>query len=194
MIPLLTMGIPGSATAAVLLGALMIHDITPGPELFQSSRELVYTLFASMFLANAMMGIIGVYGSKLFARICDLSKTILYPLIIAVSILGSYAVEKNVVHVILCLVFGLIGWMMKKYKYPAAPVVLGVVLGRMMELNFGQALRAHGITSFLRPFTLVLFAISIAAIVWPLISDRKAAKGKADNGGLRAMIDEDDGE
>ena len=189
MIPLLTMGIPGSSTAAVLLGALMIHDITPGPELFQTSRELVYTLFASMFLANAMMGIIGVYGSKLFARICDLSKTILYPLIITFSILGSYAVEKNVVHVIICLLFGLLGWMMKKYKYPAAPVVLGVVLGRMMELNFAQALRAHGWISFTRPFTLVLFAISIAAVVWPIISERKSSKSK-----LEELIAEDDGE
>ena len=189
MIPLLTMGIPGSATAAVLLGALMIHDITPGPELFQTSKELVYTLFASMFLANAMMGIIGVYGSKLFARICDLSKTILYPLIITFSILGSYAVEKNVVHVIICLLFGLLGWMMKKYKYPAAPVVLGVVLDRMMELNFAQALRAHGWISFTRPFTLVLFAISIVAVVWPIISERKSSKSK-----LEELIAEDDGE
>ena len=189
MIPLLTMGIPGSATAAVLLGALMIHDITPGPELFDKQSELVYTLFASMFLANAMMGIIGVYGSKIFARICDLSKTILYPLIIAFSILGSYAVEKNVVHVIICLVFGLIGWMMKKYKYPAAPVVLGVVLGRMMELNFTQALMVGGWSTFLRPFTLILFAISLAAIIWPIISDRRAAKGKGDS---RAILADDE--
>lgn len=185
MIPLLTMGIPGSSTAAVLLGALMIHDITPGPELFQTSRELVYTLFASMFLANVMMGVIGVYGSKAFARICDLSKTILYPLIFTFAILGSYAVEKNLVHVIICLVFGLIGWLMKKYKYPAAPVVLGVVLGRLMELNFCQALMVGGWSSFLRPFTLILFAISIAAIVWPILSEKKKNKG-----GLEAMIAE----
>ena len=186
MIPLLTMGIPGSSTAAVLLGALMIHDITPGPELFQSSRELVYTLFASMFLANALMGVIGVYGSKAFARICSVSKTILYPLIFCFSILGSYAVEKNLVHVIICLVFGLIGWMMKKYKYPAAPVVLGVVLGRLMELNFCQALMVGGWGSFLRPITLVLFAISLAAIVWPIISEKKKTK----KSGLGAMIAE----
>lgn len=185
MIPLLTMGIPGSSTAAVLLGALMIHDITPGPELFQTSRELVYTLFASMFLANVMMGVIGVYGSKAFARICDLSKTILYPLIFTFAILGSYAVEKNLVHVIICLVFGLIGWLMKKYKYPAAPVVLGVVLGRLMELNFCQALMVGGWSSFLRPFTLILFAISLAAIIWPILSEKKKNKG-----GLEAMIAE----
>ena len=185
MIPLLTMGIPGSATAAVLLGALMIHDITPGPELFQNSRELVYTLFASMFLANVMMGVIGMYGSKAFARIIAVSKTILYPLIFTFSILGSYAVEKNVVHVIICLLFGLIGWMMKKYKYPAAPVVLGVVLGRLMELNFCQALMVGGWKSFLRPFTLILFAISLAAIIFPIISEKKKNKGQ-----LEALIAE----
>lgn len=177
MVPLLALGIPGSSTAAVLIGALMIHNLTPGPTLFTDEPDLVYALFASMFVANVFMAVIGTVGSKLWVRVSDIPKTILYPLIFAFSILGSYSVKKSMTDVVVCLVFGAIGWLMKKYKYPAAPVVLGVVLGRLMELNFSQALMVGGIASFYtRPLTLVLFLISILAVVYPIISDKRAAK------------------
>lgn len=177
MVPLLALGIPGSSTAAVLIGALMIHNLTPGPTLFQDEPELVYALFASMFIANAFMLAIGTVGSKLWVRVSDIPKTILFPLIFAFSILGSYSSKKSMTDVIVCLIFGVIGWLMKKYKYPAAPVVLGIVLGRLMELNYSQALMVGGIASFYtRPLTLILFAISIAAIAYPIISDKRAAK------------------
>ena len=185
MVPLLALGIPGSSTAAVLIGALMIHNLTPGPELFTKNPELVYTLFASMFVAHVMMAAVGVLGSKLWVRVTAIPKTILYPLIFAFSILGSYAVEKNIVHVVFCLIFGLLGWMMKKYKYPAAPVVLGVVLGKLMETNFSQIpVVGKGSWSGLynRPLTVILFVISIAAIAWPMIQDhlnkKKAPKAE----------------
>lgn len=177
MVPLLALGIPGSSTAAVLIGALMIHNLTPGPTLFTDEPDLVYALFASMFVANVFMAVIGTVGSKLWVRVSDIPKTILYPLIFAFSILGSYSVKKSMTDVVVCLVFGAIGWLMKKYKYPAAPVVLGVVLGRLMELNFSQALMVGGIASFYtRPLTLILFLISILAVVYPIISDKRAAK------------------
>ncbi|MBQ4434913.1 MAG: C4-dicarboxylate ABC transporter permease, partial [Clostridia bacterium] len=87
---------------------------------------------------------------------------------------GSYAVEKNIVHVVFCLIFGLLGWMMKKYKYPAAPVVLGVVLGKLMETNFSQIPvvgKGSWAGLYNRPLTIILFVISIAAIAWPMIQD-----------------------
>lgn len=177
MVPLLALGIPGSSTAAVLVGALMIHNLTPGPNLFNDEPKLVYALFASMFLASAFMLVIGIFGSKLWVRVSDIPRTILYPLIFAFSILGSYSVKKSMADVITCLLFGFIGWLMKKYNYPAAPVVLGLVLGRLMELNFSQALMVGGVASFYtRPLTLILFAISLAAILYPIISEKHAAK------------------
>ena len=175
MVPLLSLGIPGSSTAAVLIGALMIHNLTPGPELFTKNPELVYTLFASMFVAHVIMAAVGVLGSNLWVRVTSIPKTILYPLIFVFSILGSYAVEKNIVHVVFCLIFGLIGWMLKKYKYPAAPVVLGVVLGKLMETNFSQIPvvgKGSWAGLYNRPLTIVLFLISIAAIAWPMIQER----------------------
>lgn len=173
MVPLLSLGIPGSATAAVLLGALMIHNLTPGPELFMKEPELVNALFASMFIANIFMAAVGVYGSKLWVRVTSIPKTILFPLIFAFSILGSYSVSKSTADVVICLIFGVLGWLMKKYDYPAAPVVLGLVLGKLIESNFARAMVIDGLTSFTRPLTLVLLAIALAAVVMPLIQGRK---------------------
>mgnify|MGYP004629158521 CR=1 FL=1 len=137
---------------------------------------VIFGLFASMFVANALMALVGTYGSKIWVRVGDLPKTLLYPLIFAFSILGSYSISKSLFDVGTCLVFGLIGWMFKKYDYPASPVVLGLVLGRLMELNFGQALMVSGISSFVtRPMTVILFIISIAAIVSPILAEKKAA-------------------
>lgn len=180
MVPMLTLGIPGSSTAAVLMSALMIHNLNPGPHLFTDEPALVYGLFASMFIANALMVLVGTYGSKLWVRVGDLPKTLLYPLIFAFSILGSYSISKSLFDVGTCLVFGLIGWMFKKYDYPASPVVLGLVLGRLMELNFGQALMVSGISSFVtRPMTIILFVISAAAIIYPILTEKKAAKKRS---------------
>lgn len=182
MVPLLSLGIPGSSTAAVLVGALMIHDLAPGPELFTKNADLVYALFASMFVANLFMIAVGILGSKLWVRVTDIPKTILYPLIFTFSILGSYAVSKSMFDVVVCLVFGVIGWLMKRYGFPVAPVVLGVVLGRLMELNFSQALMVGGVASFYtRPLTLILLAISIMAVLYPIISDKRKAKKSAQN-------------
>lgn len=176
MVPLLSLGIPGSSTAAVLIGALMIHDLAPGPELFTKSPDVVYSMFASMFVANLFMLVVGIVGSKLWVRVTDVPKTILYPLIFTFSILGSYAVSKSLFDVAVCLVFGVLGWLMKRYGFPVAPVVLGVVLGRLMELNFSQALMVGGPASFLRPLTLILLVISVVAVAWPVISEKRKAK------------------
>ncbi|MBO7431102.1 MAG: tripartite tricarboxylate transporter permease, partial [Spirochaetia bacterium] len=140
MVPLLTLGIPGSSTAAVLLSALMIHNLNPGPKLFTEQPELVYGLFASMFAANLFMVLVGTYGSKLWVRVGYIKKTILYPLIFAFAILGSYSIKKSMFDVGTCLAFGLVGWMFKKYKYPASPLVLGLILGKLIETNYVQTL------------------------------------------------------
>ena len=177
MVPLLTLGIPGSSTAAVLLSALMIHNLNPGPKLFTEQPELVYGLFASMFAANLFMVLVGTYGSKLWVRVGYIKKTILYPLIFAFAILGSYSIKKSMFDVGTCLAFGLVGWMFKKYKYPASPLVLGLILGKLIETNYVQTLMVTGPVGFVqRPFTVILFVISIAALVYPVVSARIKAK------------------
>ena len=175
MVPLLTLGIPGASTAAVLLSALMIHNLNPGPKLFTEEPGLVYGLFASMFIANVLLAFIGTFGAKIWVKVGYIKKTILYPLIFAFAILGSYSIKKSMFDVGTCLVFGLIGWMFKKYDYPSSPLVLG----KLIETNYIQTLMVTGPIGFVqRPLTVILFIISIVAIVYPIIGPRLKERKK----------------
>ena len=175
MVPLLTLGIPGSSISAVLLSALMIHNLNPGQKLFTEEPGLVYGLFASMFIANVLLAFIGTFGAKIWVKVGYIKKTILYPLIFAFAILGSYSIKKSMFDVGTCLVFGLIGWMFKKYDYPSSPLVLG----KLIETNYIQTLMVTGPIGFVqRPLTVILFIISIVAIVYPIIGPRLKERKK----------------
>ena len=139
LIPLLTLGIPGSASTAVLIGALMIHDLTPGPQLFISSPDIIYGLLSSLLLANIILLALGFFGSRLWIKVTIIPKRILFPIIFAVSIIGSFAVRNSFFDVISCLGFGIFGWILRRYNYPVAPIVLGMVLGNIAETNFIRA-------------------------------------------------------
>ncbi len=182
LVPLLALGIPGSATAAVLLSSLLVHGLNPGPEMFVDEPELVYGMFASMFMANAFILAVGLLGAQLFVRVTDLSKKLLYPLIFVFAIVGSYAVTNSMYPVVVCVAFGVVGWIFRRYGFPTAPVVLGIVLGRLAEMSFRQALMIGGIESFYqRPLTLIMLATAIAAVVYPIVKKRitgRAAIGR----------------
>ncbi len=184
LVPLLALGIPGSATAAVLLSSLLVHGLNPGPEMFVDEPELVYGMFASMFMANAFILVVGLLGAQLFVRVTDLSKKLLYPLIFVFAIVGSYAVTNSMYPVVVCLGFGVVGWIFRRYGFPTAPIVLGIVLGRLAEMSFRQALMIGGIESFYqRPLTLIMLLTAIAAVVYPIVKKRitgRAAIGRED--------------
>ncbi len=170
LVPLLTLGIPGSASTAVLIGALMIHDLTPGPQLFNTKPELVYGLFASLLLANLIMLILGLFGSKLWVKVTSVPKKILYPLIFTISIIGSFAVRYSFFDVIACLGFGLAGWILRRNNYPVAPIVLGLVLGNIAETNFRRAVMMGDYTIFFkRPVSLTLIILSLISFLWPIV-------------------------
>lgn len=172
LVPLLTLGIPGSASTAVLIGALMIHELRPGPELFTKQPELVYTLFSSLFVANIVMYFLGTWGSRLWIRVTKVPKTILYPMIFAFSIVGSFAVRSSVFDVGVCLGFGIVGWVLKKYHYPLSPIVLGLVLGTLIETNLQMTLIMGGPGLFIsRPLSAVLLAITAVLLIAPVISE-----------------------
>ena len=178
MVPLLTLDIPGSFTAAVLLSTLMIHNLNPGQKLFTEEPGLVYGLFASMFISNVLLAFIGTFGAKIWVKVGYIKKTILYPLIFAFAILGSYSKKKSMFDVGTCLVFGLIGWMFKKYDYPSSPLVLG----KLIETNYIQTLMVTGPIGFVqRPLTVILFIISIVAIVYPIIGPKLKERKKKNN-------------
>ncbi len=174
LIPLLTLGIPGSASTAVLIGALMIHDLTPGPQLFISNPDIIYGLLASLLLANIILLILGFFGSRLWIKVTTIPKTVLFPLIFAVSIIGSFAVRNSFFDVAACLAFGVFGWILRRYNYPVAPIILGMVLGNIAETNFIRAIMMGGWTVFFtRPLSLGMLVVATASFAVPLIQARK---------------------
>lgn len=175
LVPLLTLGIPGSASTAVLIGALMIHELRPGPELFAKHPEIVYTLFSSLFVANIILLIVGFIGARLWIKVTMVPKSLLYPMIFAFSIIGSYAVRSSLFDVGVCASFGVIGWLLSKFHYPSSPIVLGLVLGTLIEMNLQMTLLMDGPQMFFtRPLSAVLLALSALSLLAPIVRGLRA--------------------
>jgi putative tricarboxylic transport membrane protein len=174
MVPLLTLGIPGSATTAVLIGAMMIHKLTPGPQLFLSNPGLIYGIFAAMIIANAVLLIVGLAGSRLWIKVTIVPKKVLFTLITMMAVVGSFAVRNSMFDVLCCLGFGILGWVLRRYDYPVAPVILGMVLGSIAETNFRRAIMMDGGLVFLsRPLSATMLALALLSFVVPLLSARR---------------------
>ncbi len=183
MVSLLTLGIPGSGTTAVLLGALLIHGMRPGPLLFTSNPEFVWGLIASMYIGNVMLIIQNMPMIGLWVRLLKVPYKILMPLIITISAVGVFATDNNIADVWVMIIFGAIGYIMRKMKYPAAPMVLALVLGPMVEMSLRQSLTiSHGNVAifFTRPISAVLSIFAILSLFAPLfrILWEKYKKGK----------------
>ncbi len=140
MVPLLTMGIPGSLAAAMLLGALMIHGITPGPLLVKQHPDLFWGVIASMYVGNVLLLVINLPLIGLWVRLLRVPYAILFPLILLVCLIGAYALDKSTVDMSLMLFFGVVGYLMKKFQYEAAPFILAFVLTPMFETALRQSL------------------------------------------------------
>lgn len=164
LVPLLTLGVPGDAVSAVLLGALIVQGLTPGPLLFTQNPEIVYGIFSSMIVANIVMLLIGLLGIRFFCRIIEVPKIIMIPMIIFLSIIGAYAINNSMFDVGIAIVFGLLGFILNKLDIPSSPILLAIILGPMAETNLRKSLIMYeGSWSFLydRPIALafILFAI-----------------------------------
>jgi putative tricarboxylic transport membrane protein len=171
-VPLLTLGIPSSATAAVLLGAFLLFGIQPGPLLMEEQPEVVWGLLASFYIGNIILLVMNLPLAPLFASMLRMRYEMMYPLIILLSFLGAYAVENRLWGVWLALAFGVIGYFMKRYGYPAPPVILGLIIGGIMEEALVQTSSISGgdFTIFLRrPIALLLFGFALVIILGPFI-------------------------
>lgn len=185
LIPLLTLGIPGDANTAVMLGALMMHNLTPGPQLFLTKAETVNTLFAGFMLANVFMLILGFLGQPLFVKIVSIPKRILVPVIIVMCTVGSFAINNNYYDIIIMLIAGIVGYFMSKGGYPLSPIVLALILGPMAEGNFRRSLvMSQGSYSifFQRPFSAAFIIIGILSLLWPIISHMRGKWRMAQKG------------
>jgi putative tricarboxylic transport membrane protein len=172
LLPMLTLGVPGSPTAAVLLGGLLIWGLQPGPLLFQEQKEFVWGLIASMYLGNIAGLIVVLTCVPLFAAILRIPFSIIAPVILVVCAIGAFTVHNNVFDVYLMLVFGVAGYVMRKLEYPLAPLVLALVLGDAAESAFRQAmLMSQGNPSILFANALVggMTTLALVLLFWPLI-------------------------
>lgn len=174
LVPLLALGIPGSATAAILIGAFLIHGLTPGPLLFTEEPELVYGLFGALFIGNFVMLAVGLGGVRLWARVTAIPPRILMPLVLALSLVAAFSDSNNLFDVWVAIAFGVIGYSFRRFGFPIAPVVLAIVLGRLVESSFRRSMIISNgsIDIFLeRPLTMILLLLTVAMVVWPIIAD-----------------------
>jgi putative tricarboxylic transport membrane protein len=185
LIPLLTLGIPGSPPAAVILGALMLHGMKPGVELFSAHAGVTYAFIMGLQIAAVAVLVIGTLGSFVYARIINIPSRALAPVIILMTILGSYAIRNNMLDVWVMFIFGIIGYILQKLRYHPAPLVLGFILGSYIEDGLLQSIlvgrAAGGVIKYMvtRPICLVLIALCLISALWPLISARRYRQSRS---------------
>lgn len=173
LVPMLTLGIPGSGTTAILLGALLMFNITPGPLLFEEQPDIVWGLIASMFVGNIVLLLLNLPMINIFVRLLSIRQSYLTPIIIMLTFIGIYSIHGSAFDLIAMIVLGIFGYLLRKLGFSLAPVILGLVLGEIFEENLRRALSASaGDWSILLngPITYVLLIISLLVAFGPLIS------------------------
>ena len=178
LVPLLTLGIPGSGTTAILLAALILWGFKPGPLFIQDSPQLFWGLVASMYIGNVLLLILNLPLVAVFAQLLRIPGYMMYPLILGVSIVGVYSVSSSMFHLGLLAGFGLLGYLMRRLDYPSAPLVLGLVLGDSMEKALRQSLMMSNgdLSILLRPIPSVLLALAALLLVVPLVKKFNAVR------------------
>lgn len=186
MIPLLTLGVPGSGTTAVLLGALLAMNVTPGPLLIEKNPELFWGLAASMYIGNTILLLLNLPLVGVFVRILRVPGWLLFPGVVALSFVAVYAVNSSAFDLVLMTGFGVVGYVMRKTGFPLAPVILGLVLGPLMEKNLRRALILSGgewhvlVSS---PLAVALWVLALISLMVPFIL--RAHEQRSELGGMR---------
>ena len=183
LVPLLTLGVPGGGATAVLMGAFIMYGIQPGPLLFEKRPDLVWGLVDSMYIGNIMLLILNLPLIGLFVRLLYIPSAILYPLIVAISVIGTYAINGSMLDLYMILGFGIVGYVFDKVDIPVAPLVLSLVLGGIMEQSFRQAMTISGADPaiFVKSgISMTLIALSVISISLPFIMPKIKAM-KADD-------------
>jgi len=185
MVPLLTLGIPGSPTLAVLMGAFIIHGLTPGPFLFKERPDVVWGLIASLYLGNAMLLVLNLPLVGFWAKLLEIRYQFLYPGILLFCVLGAYSLNQSVFDVGIMIGFGVLGYIFRKIDWPLAPTVLALILGPMMERNLRTALEmSGGDLSILvtRPISAGLLIVAAVVLLTPAVRLFGKRAGKDEGG------------
>ena len=181
MMPMLTLGIPGSAATAVLLTAMTMYGVQPGPRLFATGGSLAWVVIASMFVGNILLMVMNMLGIPLFTKILNASADFLMPVVGVLCFIGAYSLNNSVFEVGVMAVFGVLGYILKKLDFPGLPMILGLILGSSAETSLRQGLIMSDndwSIYFTRPLSLVFMLITFAMLFLPLFralrSRRKA--------------------
>ena len=172
MVPTLALGIPGSPTAAVILAGLMVHGLRPGPTMFTEQSTFVFAIFWSMLLVNVLFFFVGLYGARIFARATLIPLTILWPMVFLFSMVGAYALDQSMIDVWIALIFGVIGYLMKRYGFSVVSLAIGLILGGMLEKRLGQSMVMLDEQWWLiatRPLSLLFLVLTVLALAGPFL-------------------------
>ena len=175
LVPLLTLGIPTSATAAILLGAFQNYGIQPGPLLFESQGELVWGLIASLYIGNVILLILNLPLIGIWVKVLQIPRDLLYGGILVFATLGAYSLHQSWVDLLTLYVFGLLGFAMRRWGVPVGPAVIGLILGPLAETQFRRALSiSQGDASvfFTQPISATFLAITAAVVIVPWVVRR----------------------
>jgi len=168
LIPVFAIGVPGSLSTALLMGAFMLHGLTPGPFLFRESGEVVFSIYLGMVLASVALLAVGLFGQRIFSLVIQIRKSVLLPVIVFLCVVGAYMEGGSMFGVYLMLIFGFVGYFMKKFDYSFVTFVVGYVLGPMAELTIRQSLIVSNFNPLVlldRPIALV-FLLLAAFSIW----------------------------
>ncbi|MFH1758931.1 MAG: tripartite tricarboxylate transporter permease [Pseudomonadota bacterium] len=171
MVPLLTLGIPGDVVTAVMLGALMLIGIRPGPLMFKEHADVINAIFAGMMMANFLMLVLGLLSVRIFPYVLKVPHSILFPIIFALCFLGSFSLNNSIYDMAVALGFGVLGYVMRKNGFPAVPIVLGIILGPIAEDELGHALilsKGDWLVLFKAPIAIFFYGLAVFSVVFSL--------------------------
>ena len=172
MVPTLALGIPGSATTAIILAALIMHGFRPGPYLMQQTPHFIYAIFGAMLMANFMFLGIGLAGAKLFSRITLIPRQLLWPAVFVFSMIGAYSFASSIFDIWVMFIAGVVGFLMKRHGFGPAPLVMGLILGKLVEESLSQSMimfDSNWFRFFESPIVDFFFLLTITGLLWPLI-------------------------
>lgn len=178
LVPLLALGIPGSGATAVILGAFLLHGIQPGPQVLLTSADMVYTIFASVFISIVLMCIVGYFAIRPLVKILDFPEAVVSAFVMAMCFIGALSIRSNVTDLWLMIGFGILGYLFERFRFPIAPLVLGVILGPIAEESFMSSMISHGndwTVFFTRPISATIMVTALLMLLLPLWTRRRAA-------------------
>ena len=177
LVPTVAFGVPGSATMAILLGAFLIHGLVPGPDMLTKNLSITYSMVWSVALANILGAGLCYAFSPQFARLATLRYTLILPAVLGIVYIGAFEASRSWGDLFALLLFGLIGWLMKQFKWPRPPLILGLVLGDSIERYMFISVERYGLSWLLRPIVAILFIMAIVGLLRPLIYDIRRQGG-----------------